>query len=182
MGVDKALLKLYGESLLEHALHTLRKVTGDVAILGAAERYSSFGVPVVADEFPDCGPLGGIHAALGATTAELNLVLSVDTPLVTAEFLQYLLQRAKNNPKAVAIVPDADGGQQATCAVYRTSFRGWAEQHLKQGNNKIGAALALVNVEYVREDEIRGAGFDPGMFANLNTPEDFSKVVARKER
>ena len=181
MRSDKAMLLYQEKTLLEHAVETLRRVTQEVAVLGSPERYARFGVPVIEDEFPQCGPLGGIHAALATSTAELNLVIPVDTPLVTAEFLHYLLQRAARNSNAIAVVPEADGGVQATCAVYRRPFRSWAERHLKEGNNKIGAVLAVVAVEYVTEEEIRFAGFDPAMFANLNTPEEFSKAVARKQ-
>jgi molybdopterin-guanine dinucleotide biosynthesis protein A len=147
-----------------------------VAIVGARERYAEFGLPVVEDEFQKCGPLGGIHAALGASRSEWNVVVSVDTPMVTAEFLRYLVKRAKAEPDALAMVPDADGGVQGTCAVYRRPLRAVAEQQLKRGKYKITDLLALVRVEYVEESEMRDAGFDPAMFVNVNTPEEFARL------
>ncbi len=180
MGRDKALLPWQGQTLLEHALKTVWSVAETVAVIGARERYAEFGATVVEDEFQQCGPLGGIHAALGASETELNLVLSVDTPLVTAPFLEYLLERAKSQMDALATVPDANGGVQGTCAVYRRPFRAVAEQQLKRGKNKVTDTLALVRVEYVEEAEMRGAGFDPAMFANSNTPEEFSRLEETK--
>src|SRR5581483_8109375 len=112
MGADKALLALDGKTLLERGLETARAVGGEAMIVGARERYAEFGATVVEDEFQQCGPLGGIHAALGASQSELNVVLSVDTPLVSAEFLRYLLKRAQEKPDALATVPDAAGGVQ----------------------------------------------------------------------
>lgn len=176
MGSDKALLRLGGKTLLERAIALGREAGEQVKVVGARERYAEFGVAVVEDEFQQCGPLGGIHSALGASESELNVLLAVDTPRVTAEFLKYLVQRAAETPDALATVPDADGGVQGTCAVYRRAFRAVAEQQLKRGRYKITDTLALVRVEYVEEDEIRAAGFDPAMFANANTPDDFARL------
>lgn len=177
MGRDKALLVFRGKTLLERAIATAREVGDTVAIVGARERYSEFGFAMVEDEFQECGPLGGIHAALGASGSEWNVLLSVDTPMVTAEFLRYLVTRAQAQPDALAIVPDADGGIQGTCAVYRRSLRAVAGQQLKRGKYKIADTLALVRVEYVEENEMRDAGFDPAMFVNVNTPEEFARIT-----
>jgi molybdenum cofactor guanylyltransferase len=177
MGSDKALLKIEGKTLIERALGKARDVAETVMVVGTRERYAPFGVSVVEDEFLQCGPLAGIHAALGASHTELNVVLSVDTPLVSAEFLRYLVERAELEKDALAVVPDAAGGVQGTCAVYRRPFRAVAEQQLKRGRFKITETLALVRVEYVEEDQMRAAGFDPAMFANLNTPEEFSRFA-----
>jgi molybdopterin-guanine dinucleotide biosynthesis protein A len=176
MGTDKALLPWEGKTLLTHALATAHEVCGDVKIVGARERYAEFGIDTVEDEFQHCGPLAGIHAALGVSQSELNVVLSVDTPLVNAAFLGYLLQRAEAAADALVTVPDAAGGVQATCAVYRRPFRAVAEQQLKKGRYKVTETFSLVRVEYVEESEMKAAGFDPAMFANLNTPEEFARA------
>lgn len=174
MGTDKALLQMDGITLLERAIGKTHAITDTVKVVGSRERYNAFGAAIVEDEFDQCGPLAGIHAALGASQSELNVVLSVDTPLVTTDFLRYLLERAEKQTDALAVVPDAAGGVQGTCAVYRRPFRAVAEQQLKRGRFKITETLALVRVEYVEEEEMRSAGFDPEIFANLNTPEEFS--------
>lgn len=177
MGRDKALLRLGGKTLLEQSIEIGRGVNESVKVIGARERYSDFGAEVVEDEFQQCGPLGGIHAALGASDSELNVFLSVDMPMVSAEFLRYLVTRAQAKPDALATVPDADGGIQGTCAVYRRPFRAVAEQQLKRGKYRVTETLGLVRVEYVEENEIREAGFDPAkLFKNLNTPEEFTQA------
>ena len=180
MGRDKALLRLGGKTLLEHAIAVARELTEQVKIVGARERYVDSGVEVVEDEFQHCGPLAGIHAALGASDTEVNVVVAVDTPMVTAEFLRYLVKRAEAEPDALATVPNADGGVQGTCAVYRRTFRHVAAQQLTQGKYRITESLAMVRVQYVAESEIREAGFDPAkIFANLNTPEQFARAGER---
>ena len=56
-------------------------VAEPVRIVGAFESFRAHG-RVVEDVFPGRGPLGGIHAALSSSAAELNLMLAVDLPSV----------------------------------------------------------------------------------------------------
>ena len=76
MGSDKAFVMLEGRTLLTRALELARTVSDNVRIVGSAEKFAAF-APVVEDVFRECGPLGGIHAALRASSAELNLMLAV---------------------------------------------------------------------------------------------------------
>ena len=175
MGSDKAFLRLGDETLLSRALKTAGAVSADVRIVGDAQKFAAFG-RVVEDVYRDRGPLGGIHAALSSSTAELNLMLAVDLPFVKPEFLGYLLSRARESG-AMVTVPRAGGGLQPLCAVYRRGFADVAEQSLREGNNKIDSLFAEVETCVIEEDELARAGFSAGMFHNLNTPEEFDKAT-----
>src|ERR1700677_3288499 len=126
MGADKAFVGYDGRTLLARALDLARSVTPDVRIVGSPEKFAPF-APVVEDIFRDCGPLGGIHAALQSSGTELNLMLAVDTPFVSWAFLQYLRSQARNAPAATVIVPRSDGARQPLCAIYRREFAVVAE-------------------------------------------------------
>ena len=110
-----------------------------------------FGSRSVEDEFPHCGPLGGIHAALGASPSELNMVLSVDTPLVTADFLRYLLQRADANPMPWSRYRMRVEECREPVRSIVVPFRAVAEQQLKKGRYKVTESFSLVRVDYVEE-------------------------------
>jgi molybdopterin-guanine dinucleotide biosynthesis protein A len=169
MGSDKAFVMLDGRTLLERALELAPSVTKDVRVVGGAEKFAAF-APVVEDVFRECGPLGGIHAALRASAAELNLMLAVDVPFVPAELLRYLVARARGSD-AIATVPRA-GAWQPLCAVYRREFGDVAEKALRAGRYRINALFAEIRVQAVEEEELALAGFSAGMFRNLNTPEE----------
>jgi molybdopterin-guanine dinucleotide biosynthesis protein A len=177
MGADKAFVVLDGHTLLARALDLARSVTDNVRIVGSTEKFAAF-APVVEDVFRDCGPLGGIHAALRASSAELNLILAVDVPFVSREFVEYLIARARSS-NAVATVPRADGGWQPLYAVYRQEFADAAEAALSAGRYKIDALFAGVNVQAIEAEELARAGFAPAMFRNLNTANDLE--TARRE-
>jgi molybdenum cofactor guanylyltransferase len=175
MGADKALLAFRDQTLLSRALQTAAAASGKVVIVGPRQLYAIYG-EVVEDIYTGCGPLGGIHAALRATGTDLNLVLSVDMPLMTAEFLRWLLEQARNASELI-LVPDALGGQQPLCAVYRRPLYALAEQALEDGDYKIGHLFQRVPTRYISEVEIREAGFLPQVFCNVNTVEEYKALV-----
>ncbi|MBZ5531095.1 MAG: molybdenum cofactor guanylyltransferase [Acidobacteriia bacterium] len=194
MGTDKAALELDGRTLLEHALATLRSVAGDVCvdicILGSRQLYKDYGVEVIEDLFPGCGPLGGIHAALALARAPLNLIIAVDTPFLSPEFLRRLVQRAAESC-AVVTAPEIAGYRQPLCAVYSLDFLPIAEQALRSGNYKIVPLFPEGKTLVITEEQMAVAqaadaksadtkparfAFNAGMFDNLNTPQDLERA------
>src|SRR6476660_7550396 len=125
MGTDKAFLELSGRSLLTNALELAQSVATEVRIVGDPARFSAFGA-VVQDVYPNRGPLGGIHAALAASDAELNLIIAADLPLLDVRLLKLLIDIA-GNCDALVTVPRVAGNYEPLCAVYRKPFVAFAE-------------------------------------------------------
>ena len=170
MGTNKAFLEFRGRTLLDRALEVVRwvcpepRIVGDAAMLA---RYSN----VIGDVYPGCGPLGGIHAALRSTSAELNFTLAVDMPFVSRDLLSFLGSIAENTD-AVVTVPRTSRGFQPLCAVYRRAFTPVAEQALREGKYKIDALYSQVELRIIDAKELSVAGFDERNFFNVNTPEE----------
>ena len=144
MGTDKAFLEFGGQTLLERALAVMAAACERVTIVGDPAKFANHGT-VVADVFPGCGPLGGIHAALAHSAAELNLMVAVDMPFVSAELLAFLLAAAERSD-AIVTVPRAGKGLQPLCAVYRRDFTAVAEQALLRGTGARGLRAILEEV------------------------------------
>ncbi len=174
MGADKALLLFRGRPLVEHALAVLRSVCPQATIVGEPEKFSRYG-SAIPDVFPNCGPLGGIHAGLKQSSSDLNLFLAVDMPFVSAELLALLFRAAERSDAAV-VVPHAKRGFQPLCAVYRRSFAAVAEEALRAGKYKIDAAFARASVRVIEAAELEAAGFSERIFLNVNTPEDWEEM------
>lgn len=175
MGNNKAFLRLGTETLLERTLATARRLTPNVRIGGARELYAAYG-EVIEDVYSDCGPLGGIHAALSATKTHWNIVLSVDMPFLQSDFLAWLSKVAQSSP-AIAVVPRALGTIQPLCAVYARPLRALAEKSLEEGDYKIGRLLQRVPTRYIEEPDIRAAGFNLTILRNVNTKEEFAAAA-----
>jgi molybdopterin-guanine dinucleotide biosynthesis protein A len=180
MGADKAFVQFKGRTLLEHALDLVRSVAADVLIVGARDKFAPF-APTVEDIFRDRGPLGGIHAALRASQTELNFILAVDMPFVSASFLQYLIREAETASDATVVVPRSDGRWQPLCAAYRRPFADDAEKALLAGNNKIGLLFDGVAIRVIDEKATERAGLSSSIFRNLNTLEELRSSQAPRE-
>ena len=174
MGTDKAFVEFEGRTLLARSLALARSVRSDVRVVGSPEKFAPF-APVVEDIFRDCGPLGGIHAALQTSQAELNLMLAVDMPFVSRAFLEYLIDKARDAPDAMVVVPRCEGGRQPLCAVYRREFAAAAESALRAGRNKIDLLFDVVQTRVIDQKELENAGFAASIFRNLNTPEELER-------
>jgi molybdopterin-guanine dinucleotide biosynthesis protein A len=80
MGRDKSRLRIGPTTMLG----TIRK----------AARATGLPVRVIRrDIVIKCGPLGGVYTALKTTRAEIVLFLACDMPLVSAEFIEFLLRQ-----------------------------------------------------------------------------------------
>jgi molybdopterin-guanine dinucleotide biosynthesis protein A len=175
MGKDKAFVEFEGRTLLARALDLAASVASEVCIVGRREKFAAF-APVVEDVFRECGPLGGIHAALRHSKTDINLMLAVDTPLLSWALLQYLIREAEKSAEVAAVVPRGKEGWQPLCAIYRREFADAAEEALRAGQNKIGWLLDKVRVRAIEQEELDRAGFSPAIFRNLNTPEELKEV------
>jgi molybdopterin-guanine dinucleotide biosynthesis protein A len=180
MGQDKAFLVLEGKTLIDHAIAQAKSIAEEVFIVGPAATFSAYG-RIVKDIFPGCGPLGGIHAALRRSRSEYSLVLPLDMPLVTPEFLRFMLQKALTT-QATVTVPRAHDGYQPLCAIYRSSFAELAEAALKQNRCRIDALFPADSTCIIGAEEMQQNGFDPRMFDNLNSPEDYERVAAMRSQ
>lgn len=180
MGRDKAFLEFGGQTLLARALDLARTLGREVRIVGDADKFAAFG-PVVEDIFRDCGPLGGIHAALLGAATELNLMLAVDLPFMEPKFLEYLIAQARETG-AVVTAPHTGGGLQPLCAIYRRRFAEVAERALRERRNKIDVLFSEVETRVLGEEELSRAGFSPDIFRNLNTPEQWEEAVTNHQR
>jgi len=179
-GKDKAFLEFGGQTLLDRALAVMGTVCDRVAIVGDPAKFTKY-ESIVADIFPGCGPLAGIHAALLHSSVELNLMLAVDMPFVSRELLALLFAAAEESD-AIVIVPRSGKGLQPLCAVYRRDFLPVAEQALRAGKYKIDAVFSSVSVRVIEEGELAAAGFSERSFFNVNTPQDRVAAEGRLSR
>lgn len=135
MGRDKALVEFQGRPLVEHALAKLSGMGFPPAIVGNRHDLAKY-ASVIPDNYPGSGPLAGIEAALTATSADLNLFLPVDLPLLPVEFLRWIAARA-HYTFALATIPRVEGHWQPLCAVYHRALLPYARAALAVGDGKV---------------------------------------------
>ncbi len=177
-GRDKALLEIDGETLLQRTVARLREACGEALIIGPPERgQQAPDTPVVQDEIPGIGPLGGIATALRARPGRSVLVVAVDMPFLSVPLLRHLAGMAA---EADVVLPVVGGRGQQLHAVYGPACLPAIEGQIAAGDYKIDRFFPSVRLRRVDEAELRR--FDPGLraFQNVNTPEAWAAARAEQ--
>ena len=176
MGRDKAGVLIGGQPLWQRQLATLRAVhPHELFISGKpAGPYAGAGVEILTDNFPGLGPLAGLEAALRRASHPLVLVLAIDLPAMTADFLSSLLRQA--SASASGCVPCDDRRFEPLAAVYPRACLPLAEACLREADRsmqrfvRLAVEGGLVGIRDLRPGE-------RALFKNLNHPGDLSVFV-----
>lgn len=142
MGADKGLLELAGKPLIRHAVKKLRRICIDVRILSNNPALADY-APLVPDLHPDCGPIGGMEAALAHSIFDWNLFLPVDIPLLPTAFLDHWVRNTiADEERGVRIaLYTIDGIPQPTLLMMHRDAAPYISQAVERGNFKLFPAL-----------------------------------------
>jgi molybdopterin-guanine dinucleotide biosynthesis protein A len=174
-GRDKSALIVGGRAILDRQLDQLRQITDDILLIGGGAGGRVQNVRVVPDRAPDCGPLGGLDAALAAARDDRLVLLACDMPFVSAPFLAYLLRLTEN---ADAVVPRTQRGYHPLCAAYSRMCQASIARRLAERRLKMLDFLEDVQVHAVNSDDIERFGDGERMLTNVNTPDELHNVAA----
>lgn len=176
MGHDKALMQFEGKPLVLRAAEILRPCATEVTLLAPAERYGNLGFPIIADKWPDQGPLAAICTGLLSSTTEWNVFLACDLPMISRQFIQLLVQRIRTT-RADAVVPRTADGWQPLSAAYHSRCREAFSRAIQDGERSVIRSFDEVQVEAITQDEMASAGLGEMELANMNTPEDWARIT-----
>jgi len=169
MGTDKARAESHGRALALRMADEAATACCTVSLVGDPAIYADLGLPVVADRFPGWGPLAGIEAALAATTCNANLILACDMPAIRENLLEELFAAGGD----CALPRHDEGRMEPLCAVYHRQCLPVIRAALEAGLRKVTDVLQWMTREGLAIRYVRVS--DPASFANLNTPEDWSR-------
>ena len=174
MGRPKVELHVDGEPLLLRQLRLLAEA-------GIEERWVSLApgqsvpeflpreIGVLADLRPGLGPLSGLERVLKAVRQPAVLVLAIDLPQLTSDFLQTILGRCTD---ARGCVPRVRGRYEPLAAVFPTSARTEVSRRLERGQlalqSLVGDLVSDGTLEVLDVPESQNP-----LFLNWNRPGDF---------
>jgi len=176
MGCDKAFAEVNGQNLLRRQIQLVRDVgAAEIFISGRpGTDYSAYGLRVLLDKFPDAGPLAGIHSALEATNSPLLLVLAVDLPAMTADFLRELTARCLPN---FGTVPRVMGNLEPLAAIYPKAALPLATLLLRQNALPVkGFAQRCEQAAMISITELPDS--IAGLFLNCNSPDELRQLLS----
>jgi molybdopterin-guanine dinucleotide biosynthesis protein A len=167
-GRDKSALLVDGRTILDRQLEALAPVTGEVMIVGGDRA-------TIHDSVPDCGPLGGLHAALGAARGEALFLAACDMPYLSPAFIGFLLSLTEG---VDVVVPRSERGYHPLCAVYTRACLEPAAARLADRRLKMRELIDSMRTRVVPIEEIRPFGDPDRLLANVNTPADYAGLEA----
>jgi molybdopterin-guanine dinucleotide biosynthesis protein A len=180
LGTDKSFINVNGQSLIEHIVAKLTRLSDDVIIVtNSPDEYDHLEARLVGDIYPGKGALGGIYSGLRAAANAYSLVVACDMPFLDLNLLRYMIILAREHD---VVIPRIGGLTEPLHAIYSKNCLEPIDRLLARGGLKIIDFFSEVRVRYVEEGEVDI--FDPQhlSFFNVNTPNDLEemKKLARK--
>ena len=168
MGRDKAFLEIGGQPLWRRQMEKLRQLSPEQIMVSGPPRNEWSDCEVIPDEVENAGPLAGVAAALEKCTTSHLVVLAVDLPIMTVDFLQLLLALCGENRGAV---PRNADDFEPLAAVYPASCAFLANAALRSGDFSLQSFVRRGTSEkWLVERKI--SAVEAPLFTNLNTPAD----------
>lgn len=181
MGTDKALLPIAGKPLIYRLVEQLSRLTEHVTVsVGSPEREALYreslgewgeAVSFVIDDFPECGPLSGLHAGLSSIGDGYVFTMACDMPELSEELLSVLLAHTDSEADVIY----APG--QPFHALYHARAAAQIEEALKAGDYRLMGLFNRLRTVVINSQE-QG---ESSVFINLNTPAEYNKYVAENE-
>ncbi len=171
-GIDKGLVTLQNQPLIQHVIKRLTPQVDEVFINANREilQYQAFGYPVLQDSYADfIGPLAGFSLGLQHAKHDYLLTVPCDSPLLPLDLAQRLLTQLTEKNAEIAVASSYGNAHPVFCLCKKSVLPSLTD-YLDSGERRVSAwqkSLAYIEVDF---SDIADA------FINLNTPEDLAAL------
>ncbi len=177
MGQDKALIPFLSQPLIERVVHRVSMVVDEVIInTNQPSLFDFLGLPMVPDQIPGTGPLGGLFTALKVARFDIVAVIACDMPFVNPALVcaerDWLIEGSWD-----VVIPRSKKGLEPFHAVYRKATCLPAIQSaLAENRLRMISWLKDVRVREVALEETCAIDQAERAFINVNTPEEVKQA------
>jgi molybdopterin-guanine dinucleotide biosynthesis protein A len=183
LGQDKGLVQLGGRPLVQYVLDKACSLVDETLIIVNSQSQTQTyrkalrtDAVIVSDDSKIHGPLVGASAGFRLASGKYSLLLSCDTPFVSEEILQLLLELCVNKNATIPRWPNCY--IEPLQAAYHTEFAlRAADEALASGELKMQAMVnRLRNIRYVSTLVLEQLDSSLHTFFNVNTILDLRKA------
>jgi molybdopterin-guanine dinucleotide biosynthesis protein A len=180
MGRPKAWLPIAGELMLPRVVRLLGEVVTPIVVVAAPDQDVPplpAGVSVVRDEERGRGPLQGMAAGLAALEGKATAayVSSCDVPFLRPAFVRRLIDLLGSS---AICVPHLGEYHHPLAAVYRLDVLAAVRELLTENRLRPRSLFEKVPTRVVQGSDLADADPELASLRNVNTPEDYERVVA----
>lgn len=169
MGEDKALLPFASSnSLTQYQYDRLEPHFKNIYISSKVDKFSFLknkSKNLILDEGEIYSPIVALQTILNRINDENVFIITVDTPLVTLETINSLIDKSINYDITVAQTEKTHN----LCGIFNKSCLYLLEDMIKKDIHKVGYLLKNMNTQYVKFS-------NDNEFINLNDKEEYSKA------
>lgn len=147
MGRTKATIEVDGRAMADRVLDALRDVGSSPVVLvgGDADELGVLSAPVVDDEYPGSGPVGGLLSALDHLSTldgvGAAFVLACDLADVTSDALWPIVEAAAGDDRSLVWVA-ATERLEPMCALWSLAARGIVRERFVAGERALHRLIA----------------------------------------
>jgi molybdenum cofactor guanylyltransferase len=162
-----------GETIISRIITVIRDIFEEIIIVtNNPEAFSDFSFcKIVNDEILYAGPLGGIHAALKASSNDAVFIFAGDMPFLDRNIISGMIEAYKQS-KCDALIPKVGEYIEPLHSIYSQTIINHLEAYLEGGRSKaVKDYIELINAEFLQfgnTEKIKRA------FTNINSPSDIN--------
>jgi molybdenum cofactor guanylyltransferase len=170
-GIMKPKIVVDGETILSRTLSVISSLFDEIIIVtNNPEEFKEFrNYKIVRDEFLHVGPLGGIHAALKASSNDAIFVFAGDMPFLDKELINRLISVFRDASCDV-LIPRIGEFIEPLHSIFSRSVTETLEDYLRHTEDfAVRDFIKHLKVKYL---EFTGTEENKKAFANINSASD----------
>jgi molybdopterin-guanine dinucleotide biosynthesis protein A len=174
-GRTKANIVIGGSTIMSGIIKIISDIFDEIIIVtNTAEEFKEYeNYKIIGDQFLKIGPLGGLHAALKASSKDAVFVFACDMPFIDGGMIINQIENYKNFCPEV-LIPQINIHNEPLHAIYNKSILGKLEDYLvNRRDYAIREFLLTVNVSYLQISESVKA---KRAFTNINSPSELNDL------
>ena len=174
MGRDKAIVLFHGKPLWQVQLKLLRKLEPAAIFVSARTdpAWRPGDVQFVADDPPSRGPLSGIAASLAQMHTAHLLVLAIDIPFMSENYLRYFCDQIE---PGVGVLPKIGNRAEPLAAIYPREARAAFQSALAGTDFSLQSVVHRL-VESGKLREVLVKEHETELFLNVNELSDVAAL------
>jgi molybdopterin-guanine dinucleotide biosynthesis protein A len=172
-GRIKSKIVIDGQTIISRILSVIGDLFAEIFIVtntpGEFMEYP--GCRIIEDEISGAGPLGGIHAAMKASSGDAVFVFAGDMPYLDKSLVEEMV-RTYSICGCKALVPSIEGSIEPLHSIYGTSLATQLEIFLSASREMaVRDFLKTIDVHYI---QMEASENNNRIFTNINSPRDIS--------
>jgi molybdopterin-guanine dinucleotide biosynthesis protein A len=176
-GINKAGLLIGGKTIISRIIDTIGALFPEIILVtNTREEFSNIsGCKITSDQFPDKGPLAGIHAALMASSYDMIFVFAGDMPFLDKEIVKKQID-AFNKSDFEIFVPRTGDLIEPLHSVFRKTLLEDLGKSLSEP--RLISVRDFIESKYAGYLDLEDSPEIKRAFTNINSPSDIKSIEA----